>query len=76
MEQVALAGLTAQLEEELRELTEENLRLRAASEMFGQLAERLNQQFQREKLAHAVTAMRVSARPCRAGCTHDACGKM
>lgn len=37
------------LEDEIRALIEENRQLRAAAQMFGQLAERLNRQLQAER---------------------------
>jgi hypothetical protein len=41
--------LARYLEEEVKALTEENRQLRAAAQMFGQLAERLNRQLQAER---------------------------
>jgi hypothetical protein len=39
----------SRLEDEIRALIEENRQLRAAAQMFGQLAERLNRQLQAER---------------------------
>lgn len=54
--------LARYLEDEVKALIEENRQLRAAAQVFGQLAERLNRQLKEERKARRATDVATSSK--------------